>query len=141
MMTTSEKVAYLKGLADGLVIDTETKEGKLIKAIIDVLEEMAYELSDVQDDLSDLTEQVELIDEDLDTLEEDYYDLVDEDEDECGCGCGCDDEDDGPLYEVTCANCNDTVYLDEDMLDLGSINCPGCGELLEFVLDEDETEE
>ena len=37
-MEISQKVAYLKGLAEGLALDTETKEGKLIAAIIDVLD-------------------------------------------------------------------------------------------------------
>ena len=42
-MEISEKVAYLKGLAEGLKLDEETKEGKLIAAIIDVLDAMAEE--------------------------------------------------------------------------------------------------
>ena len=37
-MEISEKVAYLKGLAEGLALDTDTKEGKLLTAIIDVLD-------------------------------------------------------------------------------------------------------
>ena len=40
-MEISEKVAYLKGLAEGLNLDTDSKEGKLIAAIIDVLDDMA----------------------------------------------------------------------------------------------------
>ena len=144
-MTTSERVAYLKGLADGLNLDVETKEGKLLKAIIDVLEDIAFDLADVQDDIAEIAEQVDLIDEDLDALEEDYYDLEDE---ECGCGCGCgdhDEEDDddfeGDLYEVTCGNCGDTIYLDDDLLALGSIKCPGCKEMLEFTFEEEEDED
>ena len=43
-MEISEKVAYLKGLAEGLNLDTDSKEGKLIAAIIDVLDDIALEL-------------------------------------------------------------------------------------------------
>ena len=50
-MEISEKVAYLKGLAEGLNLDTESKEGKLIAAIIDVLDDMAEKFADVEDEL------------------------------------------------------------------------------------------
>ena len=46
-MEISEKVAYLKGLAEGLALDTESKEGKLIAAIIDVLDDIALEIADM----------------------------------------------------------------------------------------------
>ena len=46
-MEISEKVAYLKGLAEGLALDTDTKEGKLIAAIIDVLDDIALEIADM----------------------------------------------------------------------------------------------
>ena len=36
-----EKAAYLKGLIDGLGIDESTKEGKVIKAMSELLSEMA----------------------------------------------------------------------------------------------------
>ena len=48
-MELFEKVAYLKGLAEGLALDTETKEGKLIAAIIDVLDDMSAELAVMQE--------------------------------------------------------------------------------------------
>ena len=40
-MTVTEKVAYLKGLAEGMAIDENSKEGKLLKAITDVLADLA----------------------------------------------------------------------------------------------------
>ena len=44
-MTISEKVAYLKGLAEGLNLDTEkSKEGKLISVMIGILEEIGREV-------------------------------------------------------------------------------------------------
>lgn len=97
-MTITEKVSYLKGLAEGLSIDDTTKEGKIIKAIIDVLDDVAFSVADLEDGLAEVCDQVDLIDEDLEALEEEFYG----DEDECDCD-GCSDEDfDGDLYEVQC---------------------------------------
>ena len=80
-MTITEKVSYLKGLAEGLSIDDTTKEGKIIKAIIDVLDDVAFSVADLEDGLAEVCDQVDLIDEDLEALEEEC-------EDE-GCDCGC----------------------------------------------------
>ena len=85
-MTVTEKVAYLKGLIEGFAIDENSKEGKLLKAVMDVLSDLAVSVEDLEDYTAELTEQVDAIDEDLGSLEEDFYDLDDED----GCDCGCD---------------------------------------------------
>ena len=127
-MTISEKVAYLKGLTDGLKLNEEADEVKVIKSIIDVLEDMALTISDLEDDFTELCEQVDEIDEDLDELENDYW--------EEGGRCCCDDDGDfccdDDFYEVTCPKCNEEICLDGDMLDDGEISCPSCGEKLEF---------
>ena len=66
--------------------------------------------------------------------DEDEDDYDDDDEDY--------DEDEEPLFfEVTCPACDNTITIDEDVLNLGAIQCPNCGEMLEFDLDEDEDEE
>ena len=135
-MTVTERVAYVKGLSEGMELDKTSKEGKLFSAIIDVLEDMAYEVSDLGDELGELEEQVDMVDDDLDTLEGIVYE-DDEDEDDDCCCCGDDDD----LYEVVCPSCGDTIYLDEDMLDEGEMECPNCGEHLEFDVDEDEDDE
>lgn len=130
-MNASEKVAYLKGLMNGLEIDANTKEGKLFAAIIDALDEMAMSITDVEESYDELQEVVDAIDEDLGELEKDFY------EDDCDCDCGCEDEE----YMVECPRCGDEIYLDEEMLDEGEINCPNCGEHLEFDLDEMEDDD
>ena len=134
-MTISEKVAYLKGLAEGLGIDENEKNGKVIKAIIDVLDDLAFTVADLEDGFDELIEQVDAIDEDLGSLEDDFY----EDEDEDDYDYEDDDEelDDEELYEVNCPSCGDTICVTEDMLDEGSVNCPNCGELLEFDFDDE----
>lgn len=121
-MELNEKIAYLKGLMEGLGVTAETKEGKVIEAIVDILDDIALSISDMEDGLDMIAEQVEAIDEDVEDLVDAVYDDDDED----------DDEFEGELYEVTCPKCGDVICVDEDMLDEGEIDCPGCGETLEF---------
>lgn len=134
MMTITEKVAYLKGLADGMKLTADSNEGKLLLAMIDTLDDMALTVSDMEDTMAELSAQVDEIDDDLGSVEEDLYgdecDCEDEDEDE--------DLDDDTLYEVECPSCGDIICLDEGMLDEGEIDCPNCGEKLEFDFEEED---
>lgn len=141
-MSMMESVAYLKGLAQGLDINETTKEGKLLLAIVDVLDEMAESISDIEDVCEEFDELIDVIDEDLGDLEEDFYGLEDDDCN-CDCDCDCDEEDDedffdeeDELYEVTCPNCNDVIYLNEEMLLDGDMDCPNCKQKLEFDFDD-----
>ena len=142
-MTIVEKAAYLKGLTEGLGITPETKDGKLWAALQDLLSDIAHEVEDLQsahldmaDALDELTDELTLLQDacgDPDLLSTDDDDDEDEDEDE--------DEDasfDEVLYDVTCPVCGEEITLDEDMLAQGSIDCPHCGEALEFEMGEDE---
>lgn len=124
-MTITEKVAYLKGLADGLAIDTEkSKEGKLISVIIDILEEMGMSIEDLEENATALGEELDAVSDDLADVEELLYGEDDEDEDDCCC-CGEDDEDDD-FFEVECPNCQAPLVIDEDVLEAGVIECPSC---------------
>jgi transcription elongation factor Elf1 len=152
-MNVSEKVAYLRGLADGLEISPESKEGKLFEATLDVLEEMAAALSELEENALDLAEEIDVLSDDLADVEKVVFDEDDEDEDydedEGGCYgrcCGMNEDDDEypRMFEVTCPACENTITVDEDVLNLGTIQCPNCGEMLEFDLDsieEDDEEE
>ena len=108
-MTISEKVAYVKGLAEGLGVDKEEKTGKIISEMLAILSDVADKLDGVKDDCENLKQYVEEIDEDLEVLEDEVYgdgdcccddDCCDDDccddyeDDDCGCGCGCEDDDD-----------------------------------------------
>ena len=125
-MDICEKIAYIKGLAEGLDLDTSTKEGKILTAIIDLLGDVTEEIVDIEDGCDELMEEIDAVDEDLAAVEDVLYDDDEEydDEDE--------DYDDDECYEITCPNCNDTIYLDEDMLAEDGIVCPNCGTELEF---------
>ncbi len=127
-MTITEKVAYLKGLLEGLGVDADSKEGKIWKAVMDVLADVALSVEDLEATVQEMGEQVDTIDEDLDALETEYYDDCD-----CDCDCDCCDEDE--FYEVTCPACDECFDVDEETLLDGGVDCPACGEHLEFDID------
>ena len=126
-MEILEKVAYMKGLAEGIGLDVKSKEGKLLKVMMDILDDVALELQDIRDEQADLEEGLDAVSEDLADVETCLYDL-DEDEDEE------DGDDDGEVYQTTCPNCEEDIFFDEDILAEGSVLCPNCGEELEFDL-------
>ena len=148
-MTISEKAAYLKGLMDGLNLDTEKAEGKMIASIVELLGDVTKKLTDIEDTTIAISDELDEIEEDLDAIEdfimdeeddyddEDDYDFDDEDDfDDEGFDFG---DEDSTIYEVVCA-CGTVINFDEETLEKGSIICENCGETLEFSL-EDEDEE
>lgn len=150
-MTISEKAAYLKGLMDGLNLDTEKAEGKMISAIVELLGDVTKRLSDVEETTIAISDELDEIEEDLDAIEdyildededdfddEDDYDFDDEDEDyeDEGFDFG---DDDSIIYEVKCA-CGNVINFDEETLEAGSIICDECGEKLEFTFDDEDEE-
>ena len=151
-MTISEKSAYLKGLMDGLKLSTETDEGKMIAAIVDLLGDLTRKVTDIEDTTIAISDELDEIEEDLDAIEdfimdyddeEDYDDYEDEDDfddEEYEEGFDFGDED-STIYEVVCPACDEIINFDEETLEKGSIICPDCGETLEFSLDEDEEDE
>ncbi|MBE6979338.1 MAG: hypothetical protein E7431_03060 [Ruminococcaceae bacterium] len=147
-MTISEKSAYLKGLMDGLKLSTETDEGKMIAAIVDLLGDLTRKVTDIEDTTIAISDELDEIEEDLDAIEDfimdededDYedeedFDWDDEDEEfEEGFDFG---DEDTTIYEVQCV-CGEVINFDEETLEEGSIICPNCGETLEFDVEEDE---
>ena len=148
-MTISEKAAYLKGLMDGLNMDLEKPEGKMISAIVDLLGDVTRRLTDVEETTIAISDELDEIEEDLDAIEDYILDEEDDDEDfddyedddwdededyEEGFDFG---DEDSTIYEVTCG-CGNVVVFDEETLEKGSIVCPECGENLEFSLDDDD---
>ena len=148
-----EKAAYLKGLIEGLGIDETTKEGKVIKAMSELLGEMAEAVDGIDEDVTRAYDQINDLSEELEDLEADLYEEDDADEEtEDGAGDESDDaeeaEDDDnadvagePYYEVACPACGKTVYVSEDDLDAGEAICPSCKVAFEVALaDEDDDE-
>lgn len=123
-MTISEKIAYLKGMYDGMELGETSKEAKLIGGILDVLEEIGLSIEDLEDTCGAMDEEIEAISEDLAEVE----DIVFEDEDEDD-----DDEDDDDFFEIECPNCGADLCIDEDVLEAGEVECPACEE--RFAID------
>ena len=161
-MTIAEKVAYIKGLVEGSKVSSESKEGKVLAAIIDVLEDIAYELQDLDDNQLDIGDELDALSDDLADVEEFVYGPECCEDDDCCCGdddddgccccgdddddedcCCCGDDDEELSFEVTCPECDADIAVSEEDLDKGEIVCPSCGEKLEFEFDgfEDEEEE
>jgi len=163
-MSLKEKVAYLKGLAEGLGFDSESKEGKLISVIIDTLAIMAEEIEELNENALDIGEELDAISSDLadveeflfdDDFDDDYdyddfmgfddddddYDYDDDDEDfddECTCGmCG----GAGFPFETSCPFCGADLIIEEADLVMESIKCPSCGEKLDFDFDDDDDDD
>lgn len=125
MSNLSDRVSYLKGLAEGMEIGEDSKMGKLVLAIIETLQETAASIEQLKMEHEELDEYVESIDDDLAEIEEALFDdddLYDEDED--------DDEDDD-LIECECPHCGNTIYFDAETFDLSEDHdCPNCGKAL-----------
>lgn len=146
-MNLTEKAAYIKGLADGLDYNKETAEGKLIAALIDMVDEMANELAVLDETVNELNDYIEEIDEDLGEVEEYLYDDEDEydcdcdcddcdcDCDDCDCDCDCDED----YFEVECPACGRTICFDES-IDPEELICPACNEKFACLIDEEELE-
>ena len=126
-MTISEKVAYLKGLAEGLELDTaKSKEGKLISVMIGILEEVAMSIEDLEENDLDLGEEIDVLSDDLADVEEVVFG---EDFDE--------DEDEEDYFEVECPNCEEPLIIDDEVLAEGVIQCPNCEEKFSLDLSDD----
>ena len=130
-MTISEKVAYLKGLAEGLDLDTvKSKEGKLISVMIGILEELAMSVEDLEENALNLGEEIDVLSDDLADVEEAVFE---EEED------GGDYDDD--WFEVECPSCGADILVDSEDLANGEVECPGCGSRFAMELTDDEEEE
>lgn len=127
-MTLSEKSAYLKGLMDGLQMDADKPEVKMIRAIVDMLEDVGFAIADVEENARTVSDELDLIEEELDTLGSIVFDEDDEYDDDFDYG--------DALYEVKCPKCGEQLVIDEDLLEEGFTDCPSCGERLEFDTDD-----
>ncbi len=123
-MTISEKVSYLKGLAEGLDLDTEnSKEGKLISVMIGILEELAMTVEDLEDSTQSLGEEIDALSDDLSDVEKVVYEEEDADDD---------------WFEVECPSCGAAIIVDEDALSEGEVECPECGARYAMELTDEE---
>ena len=131
-MTISEKVAYLKGLAEGLNLDVEkSKEGKLISVMIGILEEIGLSIEDLEENAQALGEEIDVLSDDLADVESEVFG---EDEDEDG------EDYDDDWFEVECPNCEEPLIIDDKALAEGVVQCPNCETKFSLDLSDDTVE-
>ena len=149
-MELTNKAMYIKGLADGLGLDAASKEGKVIAALLELVNEMAGTIEEMQSKMRDLEDYVEELDEDLgDVEDEDDDGFCNGDCENCGENCDDsddsadsddsddDDEDDDEYFEVVCPSCGDVINFDSS-IDPENLRCPNCGQKFECIVDEDD---
>lgn len=134
-MELKEKVAYIKGMMNGMQFEANTNESKLLTAIVDVLEDMAKCVTEIDEDMDTLYDEVDAMSEDLEDVENYVFDEDDDDE-----------EDEEPdfdenQYEIVCPQCGEVVCVDEEMLESDDLSCPNCGTKFEVDFSEDPCED
>ena len=134
-MNLTEKSAYIKGLMEGLDLDSDKKEVKVIKALVDLVDDLALTVTDLDEDLDQVYDELDAIDEDLTDVEDVVFEDEEDDEDEDGF------DEDADMYEITCPSCGETVCVDEDTLLSDDLACPSCGEKFEIDFDGDDEKE
>ena len=134
-MTITEKLAYIKGLCEGLKLDDSSKEGKILLAVVDLLGDVTEQVSENEGDINQIFDELDRVYDEIDAIDEDLTDvedaLYDEDEDDDDWDYDDDeydmledgDEDitdlydeENPIYEITCPKCGKEICMDEDML-------------------------
>ena len=139
-MGLTEKISYIKGLAEGLKLQESKDEVKVLNAMMELLEEMAERVEELEEYADEMGDLIEVLDEDLGEVE----DLIFDDNSDCHCDiCGSSDLDDIPfdmedddIYEIVCPVCGETICLEEDALQDAAMQCPKCGQSLEFDFSE-----
>lgn len=111
-----ERMAYLKGLAQGLEVDESTKEGKLLLQVINILEGITETVSILEEDYDELYDYIEAIDQDLTDMENDFYEEP------------FDYEDEREGFSMECPECSEVVFIDDDALEEEDVEilCPRC---------------
>ncbi|MBE3588581.1 MAG: AraC family transcriptional regulator [Thermoanaerobacteraceae bacterium] len=124
MEDLKSRVAYLQGLSAGMNLEPDSKEGRLLSGIIDVLGEFANSFGRLEEAQEQLEDYVESIDEDLYSLEDEVYDGGVQDDEE--------------YMEVECPRCGEIVCFDPEIVeddDVIEVTCPNCDEVV-FVNDD-----
>lgn len=132
-MDLNAKAAYIRGLMTGMEFDPNSKNGKIIAAMMDLLEEMAATVTEHDQALDQAFDELDAIDEDMDDLTDALFGTDDEDEED-------ESDDDDAEYEVTCPNCGAVTAVDEDTLLNQELVCPNCGAAFDIELAPEEEE-
>lgn len=137
MSYLTEKAAYINGLLEGSDLDLTTKEGKVLKAVVELMRDLTDEIDNMFDDIENLNLEMDEIDEALADVEDEVFG-------DCDCD---DDEDDYDEWDfddddelaIECPHCGDMIYLDPSLLEESedTITCPNCKEEIEIEFTDD----
>ncbi len=130
--TLTERISYLRGLADGLDVTEKSAEGKLLAEIVGILDEMQAQFRELHERIEETEDYVEAIDEDLEDVElflfeneDDLYttvtDCEDSDDAEHATYYDLDDDEDARVYESLDDEHLETTY---------EFACPSCQEMI-----------
>jgi hypothetical protein len=125
----SERVSYLRGLADGLSLNKESAESRLFDEIIELLDDISSSVEGLEEQHGDLADEVSDMEESICDLEEEVY-ADDEYYDDEDCVC----------EELACPNCDTILPIDADLFESEEIHitCPTCGEDVTIELEDDD---
>ena len=129
MSEITNRASYLLGLAEGLNIDTEKPEGKLISEMLKVMSDMAKEIEAIDDEQAFTADKVDELEDVIDMIGDEVFNP----------DCDCDDYDDDEVYMLKCDNCGEEIDFTADDLDdlaSGDFVCPECGNTIELEFDE-----
>lgn len=124
MSELTNHASYLQGLAEGLKLDCEKPEGKLINELLKLVADMADELEALDDEQAFVADKLDEMEDVIDVIGESVF------------GDDCDEDD---VYTIVCENCGAEIdFTGEDLDDLacGDFVCPECGETVELDFDE-----
>ena len=119
MKDLKAQVAYLQGLTEGLEVGDQSKEGRIIQGLIEVLGKMADSMEELWDVQGQLEDYLESIDEDLYLLENGDY--------------GAERRSRPSQVEMTCPSCQERVSFDSDLMDddeVIEVTCPTCDQVV-----------
>lgn len=123
MSELTNRASYIKGLADGMKLDRETTEGRLLDEIINLLGETAAELDSIDAEQGFIADKIDELEEEVDIIGNEVFDDYDDYDDEDG------------EFGIICENCGEEIIVTDDDLDEGEVVCPNCGETIEFDFD------
>lgn len=145
-MDIKEKRAYIKGLCEGLRLTADTKEAKVLLAVVDLLNDIASEVSTNGEAIDQIFEELDDVDESLEEFDD--YILSEEEEKEACCHhphphpedcgfphhphpeeCGC------PHHHHHHPHPIEEEFLDDEDDPMYEVTCPSCGETV--CMDED----
>lgn len=126
MSELTNRAAYLQGLADGLKLDKETTEGKLIDELIVLVTDMAQEIEALDDEQAFVADKMDELEDVIELIGDEVYGYED-------------DEEDDDVYTLVCEKCGAEIDFTADDLDdiaSGDFICPECGEVIELDFEE-----